>query len=83
MSETLVMPLLNCGGRHGRKGSLPLKAREADRWGCTCALFLCPDLEYPNKILESSTAVPDSGGSGNRRGICMEMAHFAVIRSNF
>ena len=41
MSEPLVMPLLHCRGGHGRKGSLPLKAREADCRGCTCALFLC------------------------------------------
>ncbi len=34
------MPAALAVGVHGRKGSYRLKACEADRWGCTCALFL-------------------------------------------
>ena len=41
MSETHVLPLLQCRGGLGRKGSLPVEARKAGEWGCTCALFLC------------------------------------------
>ena len=41
MSETHVLPLLHCRGGLGRKGSLPVEARKAGEWGCTCALFLC------------------------------------------
>lgn len=35
------MPAAQAAGGHGRKGSYRLKARKADHWGCTCALFLC------------------------------------------
>jgi len=51
LSETLAMPAALAVGGHGRKGSYRLKACEADRWGCTCALFLCPCLykQIPDK----------------------------------
>ena len=45
MSETCVLPLhFGAGGLHGRKGSLPKKARKADSKG----LYLRPVLFYAN-----------------------------------
>ena len=71
MSETLVMPLLNCRGEHGRKGSLPLKAREADRWGCTCAPFLCPDLFNPKRKYSRSSTKPYPKQERCAAGVCI------------
>ena len=65
MSETLVMPLLHCRGGHGRKGSLPVKARKADSVGLHLRPFFVV-LAFTKKSPTNKNAISRSCGDGAR-----------------